>query len=277
MLKLQIASTCDIGHELISCVGTSITEPPGHPNLPFPQALEQTFSGGYSVHHPRTESEMEISHKNLSQIDFEPWSPSVGGDNDRHSRYLFGACQASGVLRLPVPVAGKFTGIDTIMYQVKTPPSELPDDGIKLGLAKHQNRIRPVLSSRIDRGRHTYVVGQTGTGKSTLFRNMIMQDILAGEGVAVIDPHGELIDGILAAIPAERADDVVYINPLDYDRPVGLNMLENSTFTRMDEKNQRILRVLERDFCVNYLKEMAFSATSALSSASGSARTMPHY
>jgi type IV secretory pathway TraG/TraD family ATPase VirD4 len=77
-----------------------------------------------------------------------------------------------------------------------------------------------------DRRRHLYTIGQTGTGKSTFMKNLIEQDILNGEGVAVIDPHGELVDDILALIPKSRANDVIVFNPGDVSRPLGLNMLE---------------------------------------------------
>ena len=81
------------------------------------------------------------------------------------------------------------------------------------------------------------MVGQTGTGKSTLFQQMILQDIYAGKGVGVIDPHGELIEEILLSIPAKRKKDVVYINPKDFNSPVGINLLEYQ-------------QPYEKDFCV---------------------------
>jgi len=74
-----------------------------------------------------------------------------------------------------------------------------------------------------DRRQHTYVIGQTGTGKSTLLKNLILQDIEAGRGVAVIDPHGDLAHDIIDHIPRRRTDDVVYFDPLAPD-PVALNM-----------------------------------------------------
>ena len=77
-----------------------------------------------------------------------------------------------------------------------------------------------------DRRKHVYVVGKTGTGKSTLLKNMIIQDMRAGEGVAVLDPHGQLIDELLDFVPEERIDDVVIFNPADADYPISLNMLE---------------------------------------------------
>jgi GTPase SAR1 family protein len=76
-----------------------------------------------------------------------------------------------------------------------------------------------------DRRRHVYVVGASGTGKTTLLRNLILQDIEHGCGVGVIDPHGDLAVDLLDAIPPERTDHVVYFNPSDLEHPIGLNLL----------------------------------------------------
>lgn len=77
-----------------------------------------------------------------------------------------------------------------------------------------------------DRRQHTYVIGQTGTGKTTLLKNLVLQDIRAGKGVAVIDPHGQFVEEVLDEIPAERVKDVVYFNPVDVDYPIGFNVIE---------------------------------------------------
>jgi len=79
---------------------------------------------------------------------------------------------------------------------------------------------------RDDRRRHVYVVGKTGTGKSTLLENMIIDDIQSGEGVCLIDPHGDFAEKLLDFVPEERIDDVVYLNPSDTEFPVGFNPLE---------------------------------------------------
>ena len=78
---------------------------------------------------------------------------------------------------------------------------------------------------REDRRQHMYVVGKTGLGKTTLLRNLILQDIHRGEGVGLIDPHGDLADELLDHIPSHRANDVVYFNPADLEYPIGFNML----------------------------------------------------
>ena len=77
-----------------------------------------------------------------------------------------------------------------------------------------------------DRRQHTYVIGQTGTGKTTLLKNLVLQDIRAGKGVAVIDPHGQFVEEVLDEIPENRMQDVVYFNPVDVDFPIGFNVIE---------------------------------------------------
>lgn len=108
-------------------------------------------------------------------------------------------------------------------------PMSIPESGMFLGVSKYRGVERPIYIGEDDRRRHMYVIGKTGTGKSQLLEEMVMQDINAGRGVAVIDPHGDLISGILSRMPVERAEDVIYFDPSDTERPMGLNMLEAKT------------------------------------------------
>ena len=112
-------------------------------------------------------------------------------------------------------------------FAKQTPaPVEMPPEGIMLGVNRYGAEERPVHFGVSDRLRHCYVIGQTGTGKTGLLKNMIIQDIKNGDGVAFIDPHGNDIEDVLAAIPPERAKDVIYFDPAYTARPMGLNMLE---------------------------------------------------
>lgn len=105
-------------------------------------------------------------------------------------------------------------------------PQEVPHEGVLLGVNNYRGENREIHMAREDRVRHFYVVGQTGTGKTTVLKNMIIQDIKNGDGVCFIDPHGSDIEDILANIPRERIDDVIYFDPAYTARPMGLNMLE---------------------------------------------------
>ncbi len=105
-------------------------------------------------------------------------------------------------------------------YGITTPGQVL------LGVNRHQGTENKIFMNAKDRLRHMYVIGQTGTGKSILLQNMIIQDIHNGDGCCFIDPHGSDIQDILANIPAERYKDVIYFDPANLDRPMGMNMLE---------------------------------------------------
>ena len=105
-------------------------------------------------------------------------------------------------------------------------PVGLPTIGTLMGVNKHRNVDTKIYMTPEDRLRHLYVIGQTGTGKSTMLKNMIIQDIQQGAGVCMIDPHGiDLLD-VLAAVPKERYEDVIYFDPSYSARPMALNMLE---------------------------------------------------
>jgi hypothetical protein len=124
------------------------------------------------------------------------------------------------------------------------PPSNLPQEGIILGENIYQGMKSMVKITREDRRRHIYVIGQTGTGKTTLLKNMVIQDIKNGDGVCFIDPHGDVAQEILGLIPKERIDDVIYFNPGDTRRPIGLNILEYSP-ERPEEKTFIINTLIE--------------------------------
>jgi hypothetical protein len=106
------------------------------------------------------------------------------------------------------------------------PPENLPKSGLLLGQSSFRGELKNVYMQDDDRRRHLYIVGQTGTGKSTLIGNLVMQDIQAGRGVAIIDPHGDLVENALGFVPRERLDDIIYFDPGDLQRPLGLNMLD---------------------------------------------------
>src|SRR3989339_115864 len=129
------------------------------------------------------------------------------------------------------------------------PPSDLPDRGdLLVGEADFRNEKKKIYFNREDRQRHFYYIGQTGTGKSWFMQSLIKQDIQNGEGVAVLDPHGELIDDILKFIPKERIDDVVIFEPFDLERPCGLNMLEYDSPEQKDFAVQEMIAIFMKLF-----------------------------
>ena len=91
--------------------------------------------------------------------------------------------------------------------------------------ARHPHRLFGI--KRNDRLSHMYIIGRTGVGKSTLLQHMIMQDIACGEGLTLLDPHGDLVASIAASIPAHRKEDVIYFNVPDGQQPYGYNPLKH--------------------------------------------------
>jgi hypothetical protein len=113
-------------------------------------------------------------------------------------------------------------------------PAQIPTEGLYLGMSNYQGVKRQVFLSNKDRMQHIYIIGKTGVGKSELLKDLVLQDIRAGKGVCFMDPHGDAIEDILKLIPPERAEDVIYFNPSDVERPMGMNLLEART---EDEKH----------------------------------------
>lgn len=105
-------------------------------------------------------------------------------------------------------------------------PNKIPTSGLRIGKSTYRGEEREVFMDLNDRRRHMYIIGKTGTGKSEFLKEMILQDIASGHGVCAIDPHGEFVEDILQLMPPERAEDVIYFNPSDLERPMGLNMME---------------------------------------------------
>jgi hypothetical protein len=107
-------------------------------------------------------------------------------------------------------------------------PSNIAISGMYLGKSVYRGMKRDIFITDKDRARHMYIIGKTGVGKSEFMMDMILQDIRAGKGVCFIDPH-DTVEKILEFIPPERAEDVIYFDPSDTERPMGLNMLEART------------------------------------------------
>lgn len=99
-------------------------------------------------------------------------------------------------------------------------------DGILMGWNEYRNNRTPIYFSKKDRGRHHYIIGKSGWGKSVFIGYLARQDLWSGDGLCVIDPHGDLVEDIVSFTPKERAKDMIIFDPADYERPMGLNMLD---------------------------------------------------
>lgn len=135
------------------------------------------------------------------------------------------------------------------------PPGNLPiigsvpaDELTVFAQTNYRNEVRKFGLKKKDRRLHLYVIGKTGTGKSTLLENMAIDDIHEGRGLAVVDPHGELIQHILASIPEDRMQDVVYFNPADVEFPIGFNLLENVDPEQKNIVASGVVGIMEKIF-----------------------------
>jgi len=140
-----------------------------------------------------------------------------------------------------------FTDIPRIKYlksREAAPPPELPEKGILLGYSKFRGETKEVRLMDEDRRRHLYIIGQTGTGKSNFLANMIIGDINDGKGLAVVDPHGDLVEDVLSVIPQNRIDDLILFDPSNLKMPVGINMLEYD-FDKPEQKTAIVNELLE--------------------------------
>ncbi|MBP7807321.1 ATP-binding protein [Candidatus Saccharibacteria bacterium] len=113
-------------------------------------------------------------------------------------------------------------------------PRSMSETGTFLGYNVFRGVKKPIRLGDEDRRRHMYLVGQTGTGKSTMMENLALQDMLNGKGFAYIDPHGDGAERLLSMVPKERTEDVIYFCPSDMDYPLGLNLFE---FDNPDQKD----------------------------------------
>ena len=123
-------------------------------------------------------------------------------------------------------------------------PRNVPEEGLLLGYNVFRSAKKPIRLSLGDRQRHMYVVGQTGTGKSTFLENLALQDMLSGNGFAFVDPHGDTAEKLLSMVPKERTEDVIYFSPADMDYPMGLNLFEHDLPDQKDFIIQEVLNML---------------------------------
>jgi hypothetical protein len=123
-------------------------------------------------------------------------------------------------------------------------PRNMPDKGLLLGYNVFRGVKKPVRLSYGDRQRHMYAVGQTGTGKSTYLENLALQDMMNGDGFAFVDPHGDTAEKLLAMVPKNRVEDVIYFCPAEMDYPMGLNLFEYQSPEQKDFLIQEALNML---------------------------------
>lgn len=151
------------------------------------------------------------------------------------------------------------------------PPMNLPksnEDGVTV-FAETDYRGNKIDFGikREDRRKHFYILGKTGVGKSTVFKNMFISDILRGDGACIVDPHGETVEELLDFIPPERIDDVVYFNPTDTQYPIGFNLLELKDKAQRDLIADGVVEVFKKQFGDSWGPRLQYILTNTVATA----------
>jgi len=199
----------------------------------------------------------QFSTASLNGFVQDPEAPSESALQTSYQKRLFPDTKEAGDYILTIEELASIFHLPNLSVETPTiswtrakkgePPLNLPtSNSTIIGETLYRDVSIKFGIKKTDRRKHVYIIGKTGTGKSTLIKNMIIQDMRAGEGVAVLDPHGQLIEELLDFVPQSRLEDVVIFNPADADNPVSLNMLE------MVDPRQRTLMA---DALVNVFKK----------------------
>lgn len=146
------------------------------------------------------------------------------GRRTRRSGMILNTEELVSLVHLPSSSV-RLTKLERERRKTKAAPQTVVGHELVLGENRHAGRSIAVTLDADQRSRHMYLIGASGTGKSTLLLNLIVQDIRNGQGIGVLDPHGDLIDAVLSHVPESRYDDVVLLDPSDDQFPVGFNIL----------------------------------------------------
>jgi len=165
-----------------------------------------------------------------------------------HKTNLLAQDELASIYHLPDSKYNPVPVIKWLAYKVLPPPVELPTEGVLIGNNVFRGQKREVRIMRDDRTRHQYIIGKSGSGKSVLLSFMARQDIWNGDGICMVDPHGDLIEDTLQTVPKERARDVVLFDPADTERPMGLNLLEAHTPEERDRASLDAMEIFIKIF-----------------------------
>lgn len=161
---------------------------------------------------------------------------------DEKEEILLNAEELTSVFHLPTPLL-ETPKVQWVTSKASHPPVNLPDHGLLIGKNKYRGEENEVRIKPADRRRHMYLIGQTGTGKTSMMKKMIEGDLRAGRGVGLLDPNGDFAEEVLGMVPQDRVDDVIYFNPQDLEYPLGLNVLEAKTEEEKDFMSQEMMSI----------------------------------
>ena len=217
----------------IRLVSIAPTEGQAKANLSNLKGTFSQFSGNQNGFSSRT-----IRLKQMFMVDFLYRYQSMWGNNS-----VLSVDELATVWHLP----NKTIETPHVYWlTAKSAPATggFPSSGLWLGRSLYRGQERNIYIGEQDRLRHTYLIGRTGTGKTELLKSMIIQDMRAGKGLCFMEPHGEGIEELLELVPPERAEDVIFFDPSDKDRPIGFNLLEVGSIDEMNIVASSIINLM---------------------------------
>lgn len=246
---ITLASPEKLPATLVEAAGLAVSASVGEvPDSPYTRSAFIQM-GGYDAVIPLTREEKEIVRDNLSTLSQQPWGQTLAPADAKRLRYLMNGHESACAFRFPEDTGEGLPGIKTHTQRSRPIPLELTEkldrldasQTLLMGTNSYMGLTNDIRLPLNDRLLHMYVVGQTGTGKSTLLKTMLLSDMEAGRGCALIDPHGDLYEEMLGLVPPMRVNDVILLDPSDMKFPFGMNLLEADTW----EERQFVVREMQ--------------------------------
>ncbi len=261
LMTVEVASPKPIPAPIVHTLGGLVTQPAGGNRGGVEESPDRYLAGGFAVL-PIEGEEVTRRIKGFEEVELllpaHPLAP-LGGER---LVSLFDSVEAGAAFRLPPATVEAPPGITVRSWRSRPAPVNLPRKGLLLGMSVERGGVsHPIRIAPEDPRRHIYIVGQTGTGKTTLLQTMILDDMRSGKGLCVVDPHGDLFKELLGKVPEDRIKDVIVLDPTDAGRPVGLNLLEYETEAQRHFLVQELVgilaRLLEDEYGAGCLAEFA--------------------
>jgi len=245
-VHIEILGNTPLQQGLLEYLGSTITRPVGYPRISGDHG--EIVSGGFDWGFLPGGDELDASVRRMYSIAV---LADAAPEKLRRWVYLMDPLNALAAFHPPFVTDDRFSGVR--MLPVRTvADSAFSGEGTVIGINTHLGSEREVTIAIDDRRRHMYLVGQTGTGKTTMLEKMFVEDVNNGNGVCLLDPHGDLVENVLRKIPRVRHKDLIYINPEDDARPVGINMLEHEGDREKQFVVQEMISIMERLFDDKY-------------------------
>jgi hypothetical protein len=261
-LQIHLASQKPIHRAIAEAIGGTISQSIGSDSFTERVGYRMQM-GGYDILFPSNDSDRSSAKNDFLHPGLTSWGKTLAPEPLKRLRFLVDGYQGASAFRFPTEHSPGLLGIKVRQSKQIPVPVEMTAlknnrEMVKKIIGKNDafGLEQPIYLTEKDLSQHMYVVGQTGTGKTTLLKSMILGDINNNKGVALIDPHGDLFDELIALIPKHRIKDVILLNPLDMAQPVGFNLLECS------DKSQRTFIAREIKAIMHRLLHDTFGSAS---------------